>query len=198
MSDTQAVNWEERYQAHTTRWERGAINPAFLGWRASGALSPCRILIPGAGRSPEPAELARAGFDVTVLDVAPSATAFQRERLRDAGTVVEADLFAWIPETPFDAVYDQTCLCALPPALLPDYEAGLRHWLRPDGALFVLFMQTGKESGPPFDCPIPRMRELFARERWTWPADLPPPVPHVGGIEEQPAILRRATQVAPR
>ena len=192
MSDTQAVNWEERYQAGTTRWERGAVNPAFVAWRASGALSPCRILVPGAGRSPEPAELAGAGFDVTVLDVAPSAASFQRERLGGAGAVVQSDLFAWAPQTPFDAVYDQTCLCALPPALLPQYEALLARWVRPGGSLFALFMQTGKEGGPPFDCPIPLMRELFARMRWTWPANnLPPAIPHAVGIEEQPAILHR-------
>lgn len=191
MSETQAVPWEDRYQAGTTRWERGVVNPAFLAWRTSGVLAPCRVLVPGAGRSPEPAELARDGFRVTVLDVAPTAVAFQRERLGDAGTVVESDLFAWDPEVPFDAVYDQTCLCALRPGLLPDYEARLARWLRSGGGLFVLFMQTGKEGGPPFDCPIPVMRELFAPERWVWPEEVGTPVKHSSGVEELPGVLRR-------
>ena len=141
--------------------ERPALNPAFLAWRRSGELAPCRILVPGAGRSAEPLALLEAGFEVTVLDVAPSAAAIQRQRLGTRAQVVQQDLFAWDPDAPFDAVYDQTCLCALPPALLPAYEQRLARWLRPGGALFSLFMQTDRPSGPPFNCPIPEMRRLF-------------------------------------
>jgi len=192
MTDTKAIDWEGKYQAGTTGWERGTLNPAFLAWRASNALAPCRILIPGAGRSAEPYELAKAGFDVTVLDLAPSAIAAQQERIGTAGQIIMADLFAWEPDAPFDAIYDQTCLCALPPSLHADYETRLTRWLRPGGSLFALFMQTGQEGGPPFDCPIPRMRELFAPERWRWPSSLPPRIVHPKLREEQPAILRRA------
>lgn len=190
MSATQAIDWESRYQEGRTAWERPALNPAFVAWRQSGELAPCRILIPGAGRSAEPAALAAAGFDVTVLDVAPSAAAAQRAQLGPTAHVVEADLFAWRPAVPFDAIYDQTCLCALPPDRLPDYEQLLAQWLRPGGALFVLFMQTGTEGGPPFDCPIPRMRTLFAPERWIWPATVPPLVHHPSLRDEQPVVLR--------
>jgi methyl halide transferase len=191
MTPTQAIDWEGRYQSGTTRWERPALNPAFIAWRQSAELVPCRILIPGAGRSPEPAALAADGFDVTVLDVAPSAAAAQRELLGAAASVVEADLFTWQPEAMFEAIYDQTCLCALPPALWQDYEQRLVQWLRPGGTLLVLFMQTGTEGGPPFDCPIPRMSELFATERWIWPATLPPLVHHPSLRDEQPAVLGR-------
>ena len=192
MSATQVFDWESKYQAGTTGWERGHLNPAFLTWRVSGELAPCRILIPGCGRSEEPAELAKAGFDVAALDIAPSAVAFQQHRLGSAGKAILADLFAWEPETPFDAIFDQTCLCALPPSLLPQYEARLANWLRPGGALFVLFMQTARETGPPFNCPIPRMRELFAPPRWIWPLSLPDPVKHPSGVgDEQPAVLRQ-------
>jgi hypothetical protein len=192
MSETQAIDWESRYQSGTTRWERPALNPAFVAWRQSGELAPCRILIPGAGRSTEPATLVAAGFDVTVLDVAPSAAAAQRAQLGATARVVEADLFAWQPDVSFDAIYDQTCFCALPPGLLPDYEQLLAKWLRPGGALFMLFMQTGTEGGPPFDCPIPQMRKLFAPDRWIWPATLPPLVHHPSLRDEQPmALLRR-------
>jgi len=191
MNGTQVIDWESRYQAGTTRWERPELNPAFLAWRRSGELAPCRILIPGAGRSAEPPILAAAGFDVTVLDVAPSAAAAQRAQLGATACVVEADLFAWQPAAPFDAIYDQTCLCALPPARLQDYEQRLAQWLRPGGVLFVLFMQTGAEGGPPFDCPIPRMQTLFASKRWAWPAALPPLVHHPSLRDEQPATLRR-------
>ena len=181
--------WESRFQENRTPWERGDLNPAFLAWRGSGALMPCRILVPGAGRSPEPRALADAGFDVVALDLADSAVQAQAARL-GAARAVRGDVTTWRPDTPFDAVYDQTCLCALPPALWPAYEAQLRSWLRPGGRLFMLFMQTGRDGGPPFDCPIPAMRRLF--QAWEWPDTLPDPVPHRLGGTEQPAILVRA------
>ncbi len=191
MSGTQALDWEGRYQAGTTGWERPALNPAFLTWRRSGELAPCQILVPGAGRSAEPMALLEAGFAVTVLDGAPSAAEIQRQRLGTRAQVVQQDLFAWDPDAPFDAVYDQTCLCALPPALLPAYELRLACWVRPGGALFSLFMQTDRPGGPPFNCPIQEMRGLFSPERWLWPDALPPLVNHPSLYKEQPVSLRR-------
>jgi SAM-dependent methyltransferase len=193
MTETQAIDWESRYRAGNTGWERPGINPAFLAWREAGELAPCRILVPGGGRSVEPVALAEAGFDVTVVDAAASAVAAQRarlERLHVAAQVVQSDLFTWNPDAPFDAIYDQTCLCALPQAMLPDYAARLHRWLRPGGKLLVLFMQTGVAGGPPFHCDIDDMRLLFADGQWRWPEVLPVPVAHSPGRVEQPAILQ--------
>lgn len=186
MAELSSDFWEGRFQANRTPWERGEINPGFRAWRASGLLTPCRILVPGAGRSPEPAVLHGAGFDVLTLDLAESAVATQRDRL-GADRAILGDVTTWNPEKTFDAVYDQTCLCALPPDLWPAYEVQLRRWLRPGGQLFILFMQSGREGGPPFDCPIPAMRSLFSA--WDWPHTLEDGFPHSLGAIEQPAIL---------
>jgi trans-aconitate methyltransferase len=195
VPSTQSVDWEERFREGTTRWERPSLHPAFVDWQERGALMPCRILVPGAGRSTEPLALAEAGFSVTVVDSAPTAVATQRarlERVHMRAQVELADLFAWQPPTPFDAVYDQTCLCALPPRLWPDYAARLHDWLRPGGRLFILFMQTGKDGGPPFHCDVTAMRRLFDTTQWNWPSALPAMLAHPSGVgEEQPAILLR-------
>jgi hypothetical protein len=186
-------NWEARFRAERTPWERPTLNAAFVTWRQEGILAPCRILIPGAGRSGEPLALCQDGFDVTVVDSAPSAVAVQRVRIHAAGLsarIHEADLLNWSPKEPFDAVYDQTCLCALPPAIWAAYAARLHGWLRPGGALFLLAMQTGQEGGPPFDCPPDAMRALFAAG-WEWPDVLPPLVPHSLAQGEIPIVLRR-------
>ena len=179
--------WETRFQANRTPWERGALNPAFLEWRAT-TLHPCRILIPGAGKSPEPAALLHDGFDVVTIDLAQSAIDHQSPLLGPA-RAIQADVTTWRPAPLFDAVYDQTCLCALPPPLWPAYEASLRAWLRPGGHLYILLMQTGTDTGPPFDCPIPAMRTLFAT--WLWPDTLSPSLPHGLGGAEQPVILTK-------
>jgi hypothetical protein len=180
--------WESRFQEGRTPWERGQLNPAFLAWLASGELAPCRILVPGAGRSPEPLALLEAGFDVTVVDLAESAVQFQATRLGPE-RALQADVTTWFPAEPFDAIYDQTCLCALPPGLWAAYEAQLRRSLRRGGRMFVLLMQTGRDGGPPFNCPVPAMRALFAT--WIWPESLADPVPHGLGTLEQPAVLVR-------
>jgi hypothetical protein len=194
----EAIDWDARFRAGRTGWERGGLHPALIEWRLEGVLAPCRILVPGAGRSPEPLVLADDGFDVTVVDSAPTALAFQRHALSaEPGVrVIESDLFDWEPDAPFEAIYDQTCLCALPPSVWPAYVARLHRWLVPGGRLFVLFMQTGRAGGPPYDCPLPAMRDLFRHAvdgapGWDWPGGLPDPVPHPAGFVEQPALLHR-------
>jgi hypothetical protein len=193
MSKGQTIDWEGRYRDGATGWERPGLNPAFRAWLDSGVLAPCRILVPGAGRSAEPLGFAQAGFDVTVVDLAESAIAVQRarlERLNVAARIEHANLLEWEPPAPFDAIYDQACLCALPPPVWPQYVERLHGWLRPGGRLFVLFMQTHTAGGPPFHCDMADMHRLFLDTEWEWPARLPEPVQHTAGRSEQPAVLR--------
>ena len=191
---TTAADWDAMFRAQRTPWERPSLHPAYVTWRASGALVPCRILLPGMGRSGEPLAMARDGFDVTGVDVSPTAVEVQRVRLqaaRVAGGMVQADLLTWAAPASFDAVYDQTCLCALPPAILPEYAAQLHRWIRPGGRLFALFMSRDAPGGPPFDCSVDAMRRLFA-EGWRWPDTLGEPIVHQAvGSREIPAILVR-------
>jgi len=196
MDATQAIDWESRYRDGATGWERPGPNPAMQAWLEAGDLSPCNILVPGAGRSVEPLVLAEAGFAVTVVDAAPSAVAVQRarlERLHVRARVEQVDLFDWHPDIRFDAVYDQTCLCALPRSIWPEYVTRLHKWLQPGGRLFILFMQTGSEGGPPFHCDMTEMRRLFPPAVWDWSEPLPPRVEHPSGRAEQPAVLRART-----
>jgi hypothetical protein len=193
MTIEPAADWESRYRDGATAWERPGLNDAYLTWRDHGLLNPCRILVPGGGRSAEPLAMAEAGFDVTVVDLAESAVAAQRARLEHLhvrARVERADLLVWEPAEKFDAIYDQTCLCALPPAAWPEYEQRLHRWIKPDGRLFVLFMQTHTAGGPPFHCDLDAMRALFAATRWQWPAHLDPQMDHPSGRSEQPAMLR--------
>jgi SAM-dependent methyltransferase len=146
------ADWEGRYRGGHTAWERGGLSPALHHWLASGVLKPGRVLVPGCGRSHETVELARRGFQVTAVDIAPSAVQAERDAIRAAGIsaeVVKADLLTWEPEGAFDAIYEQTCLCALAPSTWQDYAQRLHRWLRPGGRLFALFMQTGYPGGPP-------------------------------------------------
>jgi SAM-dependent methyltransferase len=169
------------------------VSPTLVQWLAAGDLRPCRILVPGCGRGHEIVALAKAGFEVTGVDFAPAAVAAARARIADESLVAEiihADLFAYRPDRPFEAIYDQTCLCALTPELWPAYEERLATWLTPGGRLFAAFMQTDSTAGPPFACRPDVMRALFAADRWDWPERLEPQE-HSTGLVELTGVLRR-------
>ncbi len=189
------ADWQQRYDDASTRWERGGLNPAFVHWDNGGQFNTLkRVIVPGCGRSPEPLAFAHKGAHVAALDFAPTAAAFQREAFAKAGIdakVDAADVLKWTPEAPVDAVYDQTCLCALTPAVWQDYADQIHAWLKPGGRAFMLFMQTGKEGGPPFHSPLERMHEMFDPARWVWPDEPYFRADHDGGKFELGVVLTR-------
>jgi methyl halide transferase len=191
--------WEARFRQGDTPWDRGGANPQLDAWLASGALACCRILVPGCGAGYEVATLAAAGFDVTGLDYAASALERTRAQLAArSATLVQADVLSWEPERPFDAIYEQTCLCALYPDQWRAYADRVHRWLLPHGRLYALFMQAlrpgaaeGAIEGPPYHCDINAMRALFPEPRWAWPKPPYPRSPHPRGIVELAVILQR-------
>ena len=172
--------WQQRFEKNETGWDRGSPSPQLLDWLKHGELQPCRIAVPGCGTGWEVAELAKHGFDVTGLDYTLAAVEKTKMRLAAQGLqakVIQADVLTYQPETPFDAVYEQTCLCAIHPEHWLDYAQQLRHWLKPQGSLWVMYMQMIRPSaseegvihGPPYHCDINAMRALFSEKFWVWP-----------------------------
>jgi methyl halide transferase len=115
-----------------------------------------------------------------------------------AATVAEADVLAWQPDAPVDAVYEQTCLCALHPDHWVAYAQQVQRWLRPGGLLLALVMQapregaaTGHIEGPPYHVDIHAMRALFPSARWEWPKPPYARVAHPSGWAELAVVLPR-------
>jgi SAM-dependent methyltransferase len=193
--------WEERFRAGQTPWDRGEVNPQLRAWLTDRTLGPCRILVPGCGSGYEVAALARAGFEVTGVDYSAEAIGRARDLIESAkveAQLFEADVLAWEPERAFDAIYEQTCLCALYPDHWGDYADRLHRWLAPGGSLCALFVQwlrpgaaDGVIEGPPYHCDINAMRALFPESKWQWPKPPYPRTTHPRGLVELAAILRR-------
>jgi SAM-dependent methyltransferase len=193
--------WEHRFQSGETPWDRGAVNPQLDAWLATGALRPGRILVPGCGSGHEVVALARAGFDVTAIDYAPEALLRTRESLQAANAdaeLIEADVLEWNADRAFDAIYEQTCLCALYPDHWRRYADQLHRWLAPNGSLYALFVQMmrpgaarGAIEGPPYHCDINAMRALFPDLLWTWPKPPYSVVAHPRGFGELSVVLAR-------
>ena len=203
MPGPDAAFWNDRFARGDTPWDRGGAGPQLTAWLDGGILVPgCLVAVPGCGRGWDVAELARRGFDVTGIDVAHEACARAREALAHQGLraeVIEADVCAWRPARPFDAVYEQTCLCAMHPTAWRAYESALADWVRPGGMLLAMLAQrprpeaveAGIIEGPPYHCDVNAMRMLFDDARWEWPAPPYPRAAHPNGMHELGLVLRR-------
>ncbi len=195
MADDRTLDWDALYRkGERPAWQRDELNPAYEYWLHKKNLKPCRLLIPGCGDCMEVVEFARAGFDVTAIDLSETAINLQKAHLEESrqnARLEVDDVLTWMPAHQFDMIYEQSCLCALKPEDRHHYHHQLRHWLRPEGKLLALFMQTGKPDGPPYDCPIEDMEELFSPTHWRW--EEPPYFhsPHFKGFHEFAVILTR-------
>lgn len=202
MSGPNAEFWQERFDKQETAWDRGAPSPQLLAWLDRGALQPCRILVPGCGNGWEVVELARRGFEVVGLDYTEAAVTRTAAHCAEQGVqaeVVRADALAYQPAQAFDAVYEQTCLCAIHPDHWQAYAMQLHQWLRPEGRLWALFMQMlrpeatqeGWVQGPPYHCDINAMRALLPSLAWDWPKPPYAQVPHPRLSHELAVVLTR-------
>ena len=180
MAGPKSQFWQERFEKNEIGWDRGAPSPQLIGWIESGALQPCRIAVPGCGTGWEVVELARRGFEVVGIDYTAAAVERTRALLDAQGLtaeVLQADVLHYQPASLFDAVYEQTCLCAIHPEHWLEYAQQLQKWLKPGASLWVLYLQMirpaaseeGVIHGPPYHCDINGMRALFPEKSWTWP-----------------------------
>lgn len=136
--------WQERFEKKETGWDRGSPSPQLMAWLDTGELKPCRIAVPGCGYGWEVAELVQKGFEVVAIDYTPAAVEKTNAYLLSRGLaaqVIQANVLDYRPSDPFDAIYEQTCLCALHPDYWVSYSGQLKTWLKPGGTLFATFMQ---------------------------------------------------------
>jgi SAM-dependent methyltransferase len=194
--------WQQHFLRQHTPWDRGGAGPQLQRWFDERRLAAgMHVAVPGCGSGHDVLALARAGCEVVGIDYAPAAVALTRERLAAAGAsaqVEQADVLAWQPPAPLDAVYEQTCWCALHPDHWAAYAAQLQTWLRPGGTLLLLAMQHRRESaaegrieGPPYHMDVNAMRALLPAPRWAWPAPPYPVVAHPAGWSELAVALQR-------
>jgi methyl halide transferase len=202
MAGPDADFWQRRFVQQQTPWDRNAPGPQIASWIADGTLrAGLRIAVPGCGSGHDVLALAQAGCEVSAIDYAVAAVTLTQERLvanNAQARVVQADVLTWQPDAPQDAVYEQTCWCALHPDHWRAYAAQLHAWLRPGGALLLLAMQCRRDSasvgridGPPYHMDINAVRALLPATQWAWPAPPYTGVPHPAGWTELAVTLRR-------
>lgn len=160
------TDWEERYQAGDTPWNKGQAHPMLAGWLASEPMEG-KIVVPGCGLGHDVRALAAAGAEVIGLDLAPSAIA-AASRFPKAGheSFVQCDFFE-LPSTwerTFDGVFEHTCFCAILPEMRSEYAAAVTRLLKPGGRFHAIFFLNPDhdEEGPPYRCTREELDQLFA------------------------------------
>ena len=157
-------SWDRRYAEGTARWDLGAAPPALTALLAR-LDRPLRVLVPGCGYGHDAIAWAEAGHDVVGVDFAPLAIEGAYERARAAGVEVswlQADVFAMPDLPPFDAIWEQTCYCAIDVEDRDRYVRAIADVLKPGGRFFGLLWNHGQPGGPPHDVTPEDVRERFA------------------------------------
>jgi len=151
------ARWEQRYVAGDVPWD--ADKPDFhLQWAiADFDVRPCRVVDIGCGTGVNSVWLDEAGFEVTGLDISPTAVARAQARAASAGAdcqFLTADLMAGdLPFGDFGVACDRGCFHCFDDAEDRDkFAAHVADLLEPEGLWISLLGSTDgppRESGPP-------------------------------------------------
>lgn len=181
--------WETRYQCGDTPWEKGEGSPGLVEFLASHAELPRgKVLVPGCGTGHDARTWARHGFEVTGLDLAPSAVRLARERTAEAGLKAEFECVDFLKGAPlgaFDWIFEHTLFCAIDPGERDRYVEAVRRWLAPGGQFLAVhyMLHPGGSTEPPHGVSQQELVERFSpflelREGW-----VPKSYPNRVGLE---------------
>jgi SAM-dependent methyltransferase len=163
MSET---NWEARYQSGDMPWEKGEASPGLVDFIAAHPQLPRGTVgVPGCGTGHDARVWARAGFQVTGCDLAPSAVRLARERTAAADLKAEffqGDFLRDEPPHQFDWLFEHTLFCAIDPAERDLYAQAVLRWLAPGGQYLAVNYLIPDRDGPPFGATRAELWERFS------------------------------------
>ncbi len=165
------TDWNARYLAEETPWEKGAPAPPLLELLEktdSAFWGGGTVLVPGCGTGHDVRALSATGLDVLGLDLAEQAVMKSRSHPATGNEKYELGDFLdpeWRAGKSFSAIWEHTCFCAIDPSRRPEYAKACAELIEPGGHLVGVFFLTpnkpGEEgAGPPFNSSI---EELDAR-----------------------------------
>ena len=158
------MDWEARYETGDMPWEKGEGSPGLVDFLATTpGLARGTVCVPGCGTGHDARAWARAGFDVTGYDLAPSAVRLARERTVAAGLKARFEQGDFLNDEPperFDWVFEHTLFCAINPGEREQYARAIPRWLKPGGNYLAVNYLIPDEDGPPFG--------TTREELWKW------------------------------
>ena len=159
-----STDWEGRYQSGDMPWEKGEASPGLVDFVATHPeLARGTVAVPGCGTGHDVRVWAKAGFDASGYDLAPSAVRLARERTAAAGLAAKFEQRDFLREQPplrFDWIFEHTLFCAIDPPDRDEYVAAVLRWLKPGGNYLAVNYLIPDTDGPPFGT---TREELVAR-----------------------------------
>jgi len=155
--------WSQRYHSGRTPWQLDHV-PARLNAFIQSLPSGSKILIPGCGEDSGTIDtFRRGGHQVTAIDFSSVAVEHTKKALpRLGGNIILGDFFTHdLGPAHFDAIYERTFLCSLPPRLWKDYAKRVSQLLRTHGALAGFFFYGKESDPPPYPLTESRSAEIF-------------------------------------
>lgn len=150
-------DWNQRYVDADTPWDSGVPSEHLKTLVAEGVVSPGRALEIGCGTGTNAIFLARAGFEVTAIDLAEAALSKAKMKAEQAGVKVnfiQADATD-LPRLgePFPFVFDRGTYHIVRSINLSGYQLMLSRMVAPAGYFYVLAGNANEdgssEKGPP-------------------------------------------------
>lgn len=162
--------WENLYQTKKTPWDLGQPAPPLQTFLNSPyAVAPGKMAVLGCGRGHECVLFAKAGFEITGIDFAPSAVQETAKQLQAAGCLGTTgyllqrnffDLHEYFGY--YDYVLEHCSFCAIDPSKRRTYAWTVRDLLVPGGKFIALWwLLHDKKGGPPFAVDKSEIFELF-------------------------------------
>ncbi len=147
--------WDSAYRRdRMPGWDTGRPSGNLTKVVEEGTIRPCRTVVLGCGTGNNAIYLAGKGFDVTGIDVAPTALTLAEEKARKAGVEVQwlvADVLAPPKRKPFDFIFDRGCYHGVRRHNAAGYVAAIRQLTRPGSEVLILAgnANEARRHGPP-------------------------------------------------
>ena len=152
--------WDSAYRGGgKPAWDTGRPSSDLKAAVEDGTLKPGRVVELGCGTGTNAIYLAQHGFDVTAIDLAPTALAMAAEKARAAGVKVRW-LRADVPRPrsfpPADLIYDRGCYHGVRRDNAAEYIAAMKQLTKPGSRVLIL---AGNANEPPPHSGPPRVKE---------------------------------------
>ncbi len=147
--------WDTPYQRERTPgWDTGRVAPELKKLVEQDSTKTGRAVVLGCGTGTNAIYLASKGFDVTGVDVAPTALIHAERKAREAGVKVRwvvADVLALPEMGPVDLIFDRGCYHHVRKYNAAGYVKSIRGISRPGTRLLLLAGSAKEErrAGPP-------------------------------------------------
>lgn len=147
--------WDASYRGgRRAAWDTGRPSSDLKKAVEQGILRPCRALELGCGTGTNAIYLASKGFDVTAIDIAPTALNLAQDKARQAGAKVRwllADVLHPPQLEPFDLIYDRGCYHGVRRQNAAGYVEAVCRLSRPGTRLLILAGNANETArgGPP-------------------------------------------------